>query len=87
MRVFLFILSVLSLLLSAHRFSLAEGTGQFKGALFLLLVGIQLLIAAALIGDQRDDRDHRSPVSAKKANSNEAESRSKNATVEQEERF
>jgi hypothetical protein len=44
MRIFLFTLSIVSLLLAAHQFSLTEQTGQFKGALFLLLIGIQLLI-------------------------------------------
>jgi hypothetical protein len=44
MRIFLFTLSLVSLLLAAHQFSLTEQTGQFKGALFLLLIGIQLLI-------------------------------------------
>jgi hypothetical protein len=45
MRIFLFVLSIISFLLAAHQFALAEQMGQFKGALFLLLIGIQLLIA------------------------------------------
>ncbi len=56
MRIFLFVLSIISLLLAAHQFALTEQTGQFKGALFLLLIGIQLLIAAALISQHREER-------------------------------
>ncbi len=55
MRIFLFVLSIISLLLAAHQFALTEQTGQFKGALFLLLIGIQLLIAAALISQHREE--------------------------------
>ena len=64
MRIFLFLCSALSLLLAAHRFSLAEHTGQHKGGLFFLLIGIQLLIAAALIGGHREDRAPKSPTSS-----------------------
>ncbi len=39
MRIFLFLCSALSLLLSAHQFSLAEPSGQYKGALILSLDG------------------------------------------------
>jgi threonine/homoserine/homoserine lactone efflux protein len=60
MRIFLFTLSIVSLLLAAHQFSLTKQTGQFKGALFLLLIGIQLLIAAALISQHREERTRRS---------------------------
>lgn len=66
MRIFLFLCSALSLLLAAHRFSLAEHTGQHKGGLFFLLIGIQLLIAAALIGGHREDRSPKSPTSTEK---------------------
>lgn len=57
MRTFLFLCSALSLLVSAHKFSLAEPSGQYKGALFFLLLGIQMLITGALIGDHQDERD------------------------------
>lgn len=57
MRTFLFLCSALSLLISAHKFSLADPSGQYKGALFFLLLGIQMLITGALIGDHQDERD------------------------------
>ena len=84
MRIFLFLLSVLSLLLAAHRFSLAEHTGQHKGGLFFLLIGIQLLIAAALIGGHREDRAPTSPAETDKGDSKEAEPSAGNTSVEQE---
>jgi len=56
MRIFLFISSALALLISAHKFSLADPSGQYKGALFFLLMGIQLLIAAALISEHRESQ-------------------------------
>lgn len=84
MRIFLLILSVLSLLLAAHRFSLAEGTGQFKGGLFFLLIGIQLLVAAALIGGQREERTSKSPALTEKENRIEAGQRAVNASEGQE---
>ncbi len=84
MRIFLFLCSAISLLLAAHRFSLAEGTGQFKGGLFFLLIGIQLLIAAALIGDHREDRISKSPPLAQEEDRKEAGPRAMNASKEQE---
>ena len=83
MRIFLFILSVLSLLLAAHRFSLAEHTGQHKGGLFFLLIGIQLLIAAALIGGHREERASKSPTSTEKEDRKEAAQSVANASEEQ----
>ena len=83
MRSFLFLCSAISLLLAAHRFSLAEGTGQFKGGLFFLLIGIQLLIAAALIGGHREDRTTNSPKATDKEDSKEAGARGENALREQ----
>lgn len=84
MRIFLLILSVLSLLLAAHRFSLAEGTGQFKGGLFFLLIGIQLLVAAALIVGHREERTSKSPALTEKENRIEAGQRAVNASEGQE---
>ena len=84
MRIFLFLCSALSLLLAAHRFSLAEHTGQHKGGLFFLLIGIQLLIAAALIGGHREDRAPKSPTSKNEGGSNEAKSNAGNALIDQE---
>lgn len=57
MRTFLFLCSAVSLLISAHKFSLVEPSGQYKGALFFLLIGIQMLITGALIGGHQDERD------------------------------
>jgi hypothetical protein len=71
MRIFLFLCSALSLLLAAYRFSLAEHTGQHKGGLFFLLIGIQLLIAAALIGGHREEHTTKSPTSTEKKDHNE----------------
>ncbi len=66
MRIFLFVLSIVSLLLATRQFSIAEQTGQFKGALFLLLIGIQLLIAVALISEHREERTKKSSTSEEK---------------------
>ena len=83
MRIFLFLCSALSLLLAAHRFSLAEHTGQHKGGLFFLLIGIQLLIAAALIGGHREDDASKSPTSTEEENRKESESRGVNESDKQ----
>jgi hypothetical protein len=83
MRIFLFILSGLSLLLAAHRFSLAEGTGQFKGGLFFLLIGIQLLVAAALIGGHREDRASKSSTSTEKEDAQKVGPSDASRSVEQ----
>ena len=69
MRIFLFISSALALLISAHKFSLADPTGQYKGALFFLLMGIQLLIAAALISEHRESQTSKSSISEEKEQS------------------
>lgn len=66
MRIFLFMLSIVSLLLAARQFSISELTGQFKGALFLLLIGIQLLVAAGLISEHREERTKKSSPSEEK---------------------
>ena len=83
MRIFLFVLSVLSLLLAAHRFSLAEGTGQLKAGLFFLLIGIQLLIAAMLIGGHREEHIPKPPKATNKGDNKEARPSAENASVEQ----
>lgn len=66
MRMFLFLSSALSLLISAHRFSIAEHTGQNRGALFFLLVGIQLLIVGALVHDHQEERARKLEMSAER---------------------
>ncbi len=83
MRIFLFTLSIVSLLLAAHQFSLTEQTGQFKGALFLLLIGIQLLIAAALISEHREERTRKPSTSADKEVNREAELNGTNTPEDQ----
>ena len=87
MRIFLFLCSALSLLLAAHRFSIAEHTGQHKGGLFFLLIGIQLLIAAALIGGHREDQASKSSTSTEEKDGNNAGVRRVNASEEQERKF
>ena len=79
-----FILSALSLLLAAHRFYLAEPTGQHKGGLFFLLIGIQLLIAAALISGHREEQTSKSPKATDKGDNDEAEPSARNALGDQE---
>jgi hypothetical protein len=66
MRIFLFLSSALSLLLSAHQFSITEHTGQNRGALFFLLIGIQLLIVGALVHDHEEERAQKSQKSIEK---------------------
>ncbi|CUS39976.1 hypothetical protein [Candidatus Nitrospira nitrificans] len=84
MRIFLFLCSALCLLLAAHRFSIAEPSGQYKGALFFLLIGIQLLITAALISDHRESRTPKSPMATEKEDREEAEPSVDKTSVEQE---
>ena len=66
MRTFLFLCAAVSLLISAHKFSLAEPSGQYKSALFFLLIGIQMLITGVLIGDHQDERDLKSQTETEK---------------------
>jgi len=83
MRIFLFVLSIISLLLAAHQFALTEQTGQFKGALFLLLIGIQLLIAAALISQHQEERAQSSSMEGDKEDHENAGAREVNTSREQ----
>ena len=82
MRTFLFLCSALSLLLSAHKFSLAEPSGQYKGALFFLLMGIQLLIVGALVHDHQEERARKSQTAVDKEDHKEAEPSATNASEE-----
>lgn len=84
MRIFLFLCSALSLLLATHKFSLADPSGQYKGALFFLLMGIQLLIAAALISEHRESQTPKSPQSVEKEDGKEAGQSVTNSLEEQE---
>lgn len=83
MRIFLFAFSIVSLLLAAHQFSRAEQTGQFKGALSLLLIGIQLLIASTLIYQHREERTKKSSASTDKGDNREAGLSGANTSDEQ----
>lgn len=83
MRTFLFLCSAVSLLISAHKFSLAEPSGQYKSALFFLLIGIQMLITGALIGDHQDERDLKSRTESEKEDLNDPGQRVAKASEEQ----
>lgn len=83
MRTFLFLCSALSLLISAHKFSLVEPSGQYKGALFFLLLGIQMLITGALIGDHQDERALKSQTETEKEDRKVAGTNAVNAPKEQ----
>lgn len=84
MRIFLFLCSALSLLLAAHRFSIAEQSGQYKGALFFLLIGIQLLITAALISEHRESQTPKPPTATEKKDHKASELSGVNASEEHE---
>jgi hypothetical protein len=86
MRTFLFLCSALSLLLSAHRFSVAEPSGQYKSALFFLLIGIQLLITGALIGGHQDERDLKSQAETEGEGRKAARTGGMNTSREQEDK-
>jgi hypothetical protein len=64
MRVVLLILSVLAFLLASRRFYLYENVGYDIRALFLLLIGIQFLIGAAVFHEHHESRTPRPPTSA-----------------------
>lgn len=87
MRIFLFLCSALSLLLAAHKFSLAEPSGQYKGALFFLLMGIQLLIAAALISEHRASQPPKPSTPSEKGDSKKAGMIAVSESEEQEKKF
>ncbi len=83
MRIFLFLSSALSLLLSAHQFSITEHTGQNRGALFFLLIGIQLLIIGALVHDHQEERARKSQTSIEKEERKEAKPSMVNTSEEE----
>jgi hypothetical protein len=66
MRIFLGALSVMSLLLAAKRFYLSEDTGYDIGALFLLLIGIQLFVAAILVHEHQQSRSSKQPAATER---------------------
>lgn len=83
MRTFLFLCAAVSLLISAHKFSLADASGQYKSALFFLLIGIQMLITGALIGGHQDERDLKSQTETEKGDPKEAKLSGVNASMEE----
>jgi len=60
MKIFLGVLSALSLLLAGERFYVSESAGYDFVAVFLLLVGIQLLIAAVLVHEVQQEHTPKS---------------------------
>jgi hypothetical protein len=62
MRFFFGILSALAFLLASRRFYLTESVGYDIGGLFLLLVGIQLFVAAAIFHEQHESRKPKRPA-------------------------
>jgi hypothetical protein len=63
MRIFFGVLSALVFLLASRRFYLTESFGYDIGGLFLLLVGIQLFVAAAVFHEHHERRKPKPPVS------------------------
>ncbi len=68
MKIFLGVLSALSLLLAGERFYVSESAGHDFGAVFLLLVGIQLLVAAVLVHEVQQERTPKSPALTDRGN-------------------
>jgi len=66
MRIFFGILSALAFWFASRRFARSEEVGYDIGALFLLLIGIQLLITAALFHEQHLNRTSKPPASTGK---------------------
>jgi hypothetical protein len=64
MRIFFGVLSALAFLLASRRFYLTESVGYDIGGLFLLLVGIQLFIAAAIFHEHHESRKPKPPTPA-----------------------
>ncbi len=60
MKIFLGVLSALSLLLAAERFYASESAGHDFGAVFFLFVGIQLLIVAVMVHKVQQERTPKS---------------------------
>lgn len=56
MRMFFGVLSAVAFLLASRRFYLTENVGYDIGGLFLLLIGLQLFIAAIVFHEQHESR-------------------------------
>jgi hypothetical protein len=66
MRIFFGVLSALAFWFASRRFARSEEVGYDIGALFLLLIGIQLLIAAAVFHEQHLNRTPKPSASTDK---------------------
>ena len=64
MRIFFGVLSSVAFLLASRRFYLTESVGYDIGGVFLLLVGIQLFVAAAVFHEHHESRKPKPQVSA-----------------------
>ena len=64
MRMFLGVLSAVAFLLASRRFYRTESVGYDIGGLFLLLIGIQLFVAAAVFHEHLESRKPKPLVSA-----------------------
>ncbi len=62
MRIVFAVLSVLAFWFASRRFARSEEVGYDIGALFLLLIGIQLFITAALFHHQHQSRSRKPPA-------------------------
>ena len=56
MRIIFLGLSLLAVLMASRRFTRFETVGYDSGAVFLLLIGIQLLVTAAIFYDHHESR-------------------------------
>ena len=72
-RIVLLILSAVAILVASRRFHLSENIGYDKGALFLLLVGIQLLVAAALFHERHETHNSKPDHSTKDQEAKESD--------------
>lgn len=74
MRIFFGVLSALAFWFASRRFARSEEVGYDIGALFLLLIGIQLFITAALFHEQHQSRTSKPPASPDKDRGEESRS-------------
>ena len=65
MRIIFLGLSLVAILLASKRFTRFETVGYDSGALFLLLIGIQLLVTAAIFYEHHESRTSKSSSSEK----------------------
>lgn len=65
MRIIFLGLSLVAILLASRRFYRFENVGNDTGGLFLLLIGIQLLVTAAIFYEHHESRASKSSQSEK----------------------